>query len=238
MYRRNRRGFTLIELLVVIGIVGVLVVIVLPSLSRARAQSKQLKCAANLHQIGISLEIYAGTYDDWYPNWSNWHVWGFYGTEQDGTGDDFPGPAWTERLASDKSLPDKQIYECPSFPPEVEISYFLSAYAAWERHELRATRRDWIKYSSMFVLGGECTNPFFYAPPFGDSHPQSTNDADMDDASQPCIDWSNAVHSKATGNILFADGHVVGTTGFDPREMTFDTYYRGVSWGGISSSGG
>jgi len=55
---RNRRGFTLIELLVVISIIALLVGILLPSLSKARAQARRSACAANLNQIGMGIRSY------------------------------------------------------------------------------------------------------------------------------------------------------------------------------------
>jgi type II secretion system protein G len=53
-----KKGFTLIELLVVISIIGVLMGILIPSLSRAREQAKIVAVNAELRQIGIALEIY------------------------------------------------------------------------------------------------------------------------------------------------------------------------------------
>lgn len=52
------KGFTLIELLVVISIIGLLMGILLPSLSRAREQAKIVVVNAELRQIGICLEMY------------------------------------------------------------------------------------------------------------------------------------------------------------------------------------
>ena len=65
--RPNRLGFTLVELLVVIGIIGLLISILLPSLSRAREAAKQVACLSNLRQLGMIYQMYANNNKDQIP---------------------------------------------------------------------------------------------------------------------------------------------------------------------------
>ncbi|UCG56953.1 MAG: type II secretion system protein [Phycisphaerales bacterium] len=56
---RRRRAFTLVELLVVIGIVGVLMGVLIPALTSARASAGKMACLSNLRQIGVAIHTYA-----------------------------------------------------------------------------------------------------------------------------------------------------------------------------------
>ena len=62
-FSKSHRGFTLIELLVVISIIALLIGILLPILSGARATAKQMLCTSKQRQIGIGYNIYANDYD-------------------------------------------------------------------------------------------------------------------------------------------------------------------------------
>ena len=60
---RRGSGFTLVELLVVIGIIGLLLAILLPSLSNVRKKARQVACAAQLKDVGNGLMMYLNDAD-------------------------------------------------------------------------------------------------------------------------------------------------------------------------------
>lgn len=57
-HSNRRSAFTLIELLVVVAIIALLISILLPSLNRAREQTKALVCLSNLRSLGQALIAY------------------------------------------------------------------------------------------------------------------------------------------------------------------------------------
>ena len=72
--RTARQGFTLIELLVVVAIIGLLISILLPSLSQARKTADDVVCKSILKQFGMAQHMYADSYDGWFihccsPDW-------------------------------------------------------------------------------------------------------------------------------------------------------------------------
>lgn len=60
-------GFTLVEMLVVIAIIGILVSMLAPSISRALESARSTDCANNLKQVLYAENLYAADYNNYAP---------------------------------------------------------------------------------------------------------------------------------------------------------------------------
>lgn len=58
-------AFTLVELLVVIAIISILAGMLLPALEQAIDSAHRIKCANNLKQVSMLMNMYAGEYNDY-----------------------------------------------------------------------------------------------------------------------------------------------------------------------------
>ncbi len=54
----SRRGFSLVEILVVVGLLGVLLGVLLPSLQAAREAVRRTSCGNNLRQLGLAMQFH------------------------------------------------------------------------------------------------------------------------------------------------------------------------------------
>jgi prepilin-type N-terminal cleavage/methylation domain-containing protein/prepilin-type processing-associated H-X9-DG protein len=222
--RKTSRAFSLIELLVVIGIIGILLGLLLPVLSRVREASNTLQCAAQLRQIGQAIINYAGSNGGMLPAWSGSHYY-----PENPSVNDPNGPGWIallERYSGAKA--DSLLYQCPAMRAAAEmrvVTYFLAArYCGSLKPPIKSFPISRIALSSQFVLSSDVSNEAWYPQPLGTNFSQADN-VDKDDNLMPCLLFFGAeggfnMH-RAGNNVLFADGHVAPLRTFDPQSLTF-----------------
>jgi prepilin-type N-terminal cleavage/methylation domain-containing protein/prepilin-type processing-associated H-X9-DG protein len=176
---RFRHGFTLVELLVVIGIIALLMALLMPALSRAREDSRRVKCLSNLKSIGQGLYTYAQTYRDRLPNGN------FRGSANPDKGDQV-----LVQFAQDYETPG--VFYCPSDndsqPQKITNNYVSMADSA---------RTSYDFYS------------LYWMPENGPKLPRLRGQAplawDLDGGNPMPTALQN--HGTKGGNVLYADGH-------------------------------
>ncbi|MHC4646112.1 MAG: type II secretion system protein [Planctomycetota bacterium] len=144
MIRFERAGFTLIELLVVISIISLLMALVLPALSKAKAQAKSAICTSNMHQIGVAANLYAHDWESYVPRGSH------------------QGSIWFKAFMKYMSqhpvpVPDPEIedyrnvkaYRCPSYPDKRQtVGYVCNDWGFKSRDDMEGYELGgWTKLS-------------------------------------------------------------------------------------------
>jgi prepilin-type processing-associated H-X9-DG protein/prepilin-type N-terminal cleavage/methylation domain-containing protein len=110
---RRRGAFTLVELLVVIGIIAILIAVLLPAVNRARQQGNSTACKSNMRQIAMAGFMFANEHDGWLvkpwfndkPNPRSTEDWGFR------------GPQWGWTYVLNRTIKNKEVFDCPSARP-------------------------------------------------------------------------------------------------------------------------
>ncbi len=108
---KKRAAFTLIELLVVIAIIAILAAMLLPALSRAKAQGQSISCKNRLRQISLAVQMYVADYKA-YP---------YYATNSVGVGG-LAGYYWHESLEPYSPLRWTNVsYHCPGYKGGISL---------------------------------------------------------------------------------------------------------------------
>ncbi len=240
---QSATGFSLVELLVVIGIIGILIGLLLPTLTRVREAANTVKCAAQLRQIGQGIIAYTATHDGMLPPWSGHHAY-----PNDIAPDDKFGPGWILLIEPNLGAkPDSPLFKCPSYrSDEFAVTYFLEArYTGRQTVGGPSMPISKIRLASQFVLSGDVTNTYWYPSPIG-SWDRGFDNIDKDDYVQECILFFGETHAdtavegggfnmhRAGNNVLFADGHVAAFRKFDPQAITYHPTQR-KNWSDITA---
>lgn len=131
-YARRCAGFTPIELLVVIGIIGLLLAILLPTLNAAREASRATVCASNIRQLAMANLLYAhdnrghfvwAARDVWTHNLQRWH-----GKRDDLNSAFEPARGELARYIGQTG----RVKQCPSFLAETDYDDNPSVAGAFE----------------------------------------------------------------------------------------------------------
>jgi prepilin-type N-terminal cleavage/methylation domain-containing protein len=98
--RQQEIGFTLVELLVVIAVIAILAALLLPVLSKAKAQAQSTACRNCLRQIGAGLTMYLSEAHRYPPLWEQWTPGTNFSTQSTGWADalsPYYPLSWTNR---------------------------------------------------------------------------------------------------------------------------------------------
>ena len=105
-------AFTLIELLVVIAIIAILAAMLLPALSRAKAQGQSASCKNHLRQVSLALQMYVADYKS-YP---------YYATNPVAVNGSGVGFYWHEELEPYCPLRwTNSAYHCPGYKGGISL---------------------------------------------------------------------------------------------------------------------
>ena len=213
---RKRENFTLIELLVVIAIIAILAGMLLPALNQAREKARRISCTSNLKQIGLSVKMYTGDFNEFYPYDGTYagdplptRFEGYNGTAIDSS----EQKGGLNLLVRNDFLTDAGVYICPSTVDQVKKEH---SYLYLNDFGLMATG-----YGASIFPNGKTTAP-------GDILNEKNTPADMA-VSADGIRAGKMNHSDYV-NFLFGDGHVKGYPG-KSKEIFSQNSNNGLSDG-------
>jgi prepilin-type N-terminal cleavage/methylation domain-containing protein/prepilin-type processing-associated H-X9-DG protein len=163
----TKKGFTLIELLVVIAIIAILAALLLPALTSVQEKAKQIKCNANLNQMGKSMLIYLGDFGSnvSYPNTN--------------------GAGFMARLYQVNVLTEANVFLCPSTTDTNNDGEDLINVTAEDDDTINAVsysgriNENQTIYPGLFRLSSDTTTTPLTSDdtdqPLGPNHPNSSN---------------------------------------------------------------
>lgn len=142
---RSHRAFTMVELLVVIAVVGILMALLLPAISQAKASAKRTTCLNHLRQIALGVRMYADDMEDVgpakLPDKKSLDGWTAYKQLM---------KSYVGRNGS--SSPDDRLFVCPS--DTYHYDFNAASPKAYTYIGQPIHRQAWSDYSSYGFNGG------------------------------------------------------------------------------------
>ena len=235
----------MIELLVVIGIIGILASLLLPVLSRAKAQARRAQCINSVKQLSLTWTLYADDHSDVLvpnghgesssPLLKNSRLWVLGDTH-------FYQPAYTNAdflldpryAAFGAYLKSAAIYKCPEDRSSVSTSespgsgssgrapkirsYSLNGYMGWAVDKAELTPGYRIFHKRSDLASGVPSGLFL----FQDVHPDNlcfpAFKVNMPGGEEAFYHYPSSLHNRR-GVLVFADGHTESRRWQDARTM-------------------
>ena len=177
-------AFSLVEMLVTLAIITALAGMLLPALSRARAQGKQVACASNLRQIGLASRLYINDYGVYPPAWISSEV------------------RWMDLLKGAISK-KSEAFLCPSdtqrlavaWDPDIHLSYGVNCFNFGGKDTCfwYGVRPENVQRPSATIFAADCTSGKYYCGGGGAF-------------SEPVVDVAYR-HAGGMFCAVFCDGH-------------------------------
>jgi len=203
-------------MLIVIALLALLVALLLPALSRSKASARQIRCAANLRQLGLAAQMYwddnngnAFRYRGAATNHGDLYWFGWLARGNEGAREFDPAPG-----ALFPYLGGRGVEMCPALDYALRqfklkatgaaygYGYNLCLSAPLDQPPVKASRTTRPTETADFADAAQVNT---FQPPASPSHPMleefyyvSTNEA-----------TAHFRHAQR-GNVVFCDGHVAG----------------------------